>query len=1125
MAVLLLLTVPMKANPVDAKIAQKVAETFMQAQTGTKATLQRIDYAEQTEFPHFYVFGTKSSFVIISADDCVEPVLGYSTENPFGTEKMPENLFWWLKDYDEQITDAAKSGQKATGEVAQQWKELASGNTSKAHSEVIVEPLIQTKWNQGSPYNIHCPGSNSTGCVATAMAQIMKYWEYPTTGFGSHSYTPATHPGYEEQTANFGETTYDWANMTNTYSSTSLNEEKEAVAKLMYHCGISVNMDYGSNGTSSSATTSDVVDALQSYFNYSQTAQYISQDEIVDATGQEDLGQWKNMLKAELTARRPIQYRGRKRIDEEHTSGHSFICDGYEIDANNNDKFHFNWGWGGSSDGSFVITGISYPLNQAAIFGIQPITYDAQPTGLVASVSNLSVSLIWNEVGNASSYNVYRDYVLIGNTETNTGIFTDNNAPIGNHTYFVRSVDSEGNVSLPSNIANATVEFSFTLDNLKIEHLELSYQDGNATLQWDAPYSLQYLNYYDFEGDWGAPSVGDITFYWGTRFPSSIIASGSSITSVSTYFYTPGTYTAYVYLCSSTTPTGTPTTVSGTYSKGWHTIPIESIAINDEQYIWVIFKSSGINRPTIVGVQNSDEGNYYSDDRTTWYHFTGYSFFVSASLTDGNFTYNIYDNDVCVAQNLNTPIHTLSNINPNTAHQYTVKTKLGNEETEASNMVGVTVGTASLTSLELGNNDNMTIAENSTLSVENLTNTNPANLVLEDGAQLIHNTSGVKATVKKNIIGYTNDNNGWNFIASPVSETFAPTEKNGLLSGNYDLYFYEEPTHMWKNHKKHLVDGINQNTNSNFNIEPQKGYLYANSAATTLQFAGTLTPSNNTVNIRDLSYSATELTGFNLVGNPFACNATVDKDYYVVNGHDVSLPESGHIIAPCEGILVQASENDATVTFTKSASSKGTNSSGCIDIIATQGRALIDRARMRFGDGNSLEKFRLDDKLSQISLHHDGQDLAVVYADEENELPLNFKATENGTYTIGIESQNLDLTYLHLIDNLTGIDVDLLATPDYTFEAKTTDYASRFRLVFASVCEDVDSDNENFAFINDGNIIVYKEGILQIIDMTGRIVLSGDAINRVSTNRMTPGVYILRLITANGVKTQKIVID
>lgn len=1126
MAVLLLLTVPMKANPVDAKTAQKVAETFMQAQTGTKATLQRIDYAEQTEFPHFYVFGTKSSFVIISADDCVEPVLGYSTENPFGTEKMPENLFWWLKDYDEQITDAAKSGQKATGEVAQQWKELASGNTSKAHSEVIVEPLIQTKWNQGSPYNIHCPGSNSTGCVATAMAQIMKYWEYPTTGFGSHSYTPATHPGYEEQTANFGETTYDWANMTNTYSSTSPNEEKEAVAKLMYHCGISVNMDYGSNGTSSSATTSDVVDALQSYFNYSQTAQYISQDEIVDATGQEDLGQWKNMLKAELTARRPIQYRGRKRIDEEHTSGHSFICDGYEIDANNNDKFHFNWGWGGSSDGSFVITGISYPLNQAAIFGIQPITYDAQPTGLVASVSNLSVSLIWNEVGNASSYNVYRDYVLIGNTETNTGIFTDNNAPIGNHTYFVRSVDSEGNVSLPSNIANATVEFSFTLDNLKIEHLELSYQDGNATLQWDAPYSLQYLNYYDFEGDWGAPSVGDITFYWGTRFPSSIIASGSSITSVSTYFYTPGTYTAYVYLCSSTTPTGTPTTVSGTYSKGWHTIPIESIAINDEQYIWVIFKSSGINRPTIVGVQNSDEGNYYSDDRTTWYHFTGYSFFVSASLTDGNFTYNIYDNDVCVAQNLNTPIHTLSNINPNTAHQYTVKTKLGNEETEASNMVGVTVGTASLTSLELGNNDNMTIAENSTLSVENLTNTNPANLVLEDGAQLILNSDGVAATVKKNIAAWTIGTpvGGWYFIASPInSNELAPSSVVNMLTDaneenaprTYDLYRLEDDN--WKNYRKNA-----------FNLANGNGYLYANESAQTLSFKGEIKPydaENNTVTLA---------AGWNFIGNPYTRNVVPSLAYHILNNGaaTTSVNANAGLVTPGMGIAVY-SENGGALCLNLPTENAAAPSNGDLQITLNQqitnrnntNTIAIDNTIVSFNESEGLPKFPLLEANSKLYIPKDNEEYAIVSSAAQGEMPINFRAAEDGTYTLMVNPEGVEMNYLHLIDNLTGNDVDLLASPDYTFEAKTTDYASRFRLVFASVCEDVDSDNENFAFINDGNIIVYKEGILQIIDMTGRIVLSGDAINRVSTSGMTPGVYILRLITANGVKTQKIVID
>ena len=216
------------------------------------------------------------------------------------------------------------------------------------------------------------------------------------------------------------------------------------------------------------------------------------------------------------------------------------------------------------------------------------------------------------------------------------------------------------------------------------------------------------------------------------------------------------------------------------------------------------------------------------------------------------------------------------------------------------------------------------------------------------------------------------------------------------------------------------------------------------------------------------------------------------------------------------------SENESVV-FNKTTSAKSTASRNCIDLVISQGKANVDRARVRLNEGIGMEKFSLNDNRSQISLWQNGQDLAVAYVNGSTEMPVNFKASKNGTYTISIESESLNLDYLHLIDNMTGEDIDLLTTPNYTFEAKTTDYASRFRLVFSNY-EDVDGDNETFAYINNGTIIVHQEGTLQIVDMTGRMVMKGDAINRVSTNGMTPGVYVLRLINGEKVSTQKIVV-
>ena len=163
----------------------------------------------------------------------------------------------------------------------------------------------------------------------------------------------------------------------------------------------------------------------------------------------------------------------------------------------------------------------------------------------------------------------------------------------------------------------------------------------------------------------------------------------------------------------------------------------------------------------------------------------------------------------------------------------------------------------------------------------------------------------------------------------------------------------------------------------------------------------------------------------------------------------------------------------------------------------------------------------------RISVFQGGKDFAIAYASEQNEIPLNFKAAKNGQYTISVNVDGMDFSYLHLIDNLTGADVDLLAEPSYTFEAKTSDYASRFLLRFIPK-DGSSTDSETFAFISNGTIIITDvdaNATLQIIDVTGRVVRSTDGVHTVSTSGMNAGVYVLRLINGNDVKTQKIVIQ
>ena len=454
---------------------------------------------------------------------------------------------------------------------------------------------------------------------------------------------------------------------------------------------------------------------------------------------------------------------------------------------------------------------------------------------------------------------------------------------------------------------------------------------------------------------------------------------------------------------------------------------------------------------------------------------------------------------------------------------------------------------------------NATIPTNYVAHVGEISINAGATLTIANGGQLFHTNEGVTATMEKNITGHGGDNNsGWNFIASPLVDNLTPAEDNGFLANEYDLYFYDEPAHYWRNYKPN-------GQYAGFAIEPLKGYLYANENGTTLSMTGTLHPSNEAVTIGNLSHSANTLTGFNLVGNPFACNATIDRTCYTIQTEDnkqVIKAANDATVGPCEGVMVQAAEEDDAVTFTRVGSTLQTNpSNNSLQITLSQvvepvetpvykgdgsssgSETLpVDNAIVSFKEGEHLEKFVFNEHNAKIYIPQNGHDYAITYSDKQGELPLNFKATENGTYTISVNPEGVEMAYLHLIDNMTGADMDLLALrpfdgpqgpqaqgpASYTFTAKTTDYASRFRLVFAPANEDADGDEDApFAFLSNGNWIIANEGqaTLQVIDLTGRI-LSNETINGYVSKAIqaAPGMYVLRLLNDNNVKTQKIVV-
>jgi phage pi2 protein 07 len=372
-------------------------------------------------------------------------------------------------------------------------------------------------------------------------------------------------------------------------------------------------------------------------------------------------------------------------------------------------------------------------------------------------------------------------------------------------------------------------------------------------------------------------------------------------------------------------------------------------------------------------------------------------------------------------------------------------------------------------------------------------------------------------TYTLDITGYGTSAGGYYLIASPVS-MIRPTAENGFLTNEYDLYYFDQAQQgeEWRNYEaKH------------FNIASGKGYLYASQESTTLTFTGAPYEGDGVVTLSktdDVAWS-----GWNLIGNPYAEEAYFGQSFYRMNedGSEIVAVSAG-MVNPMEGIFALAEEDGDEVQFDDAIAGGGNlpvNKNLVLNLNHNQG-GLIDRAFVNFDESNQLPKFQLNPNSTKICFTLDETDFAVVRSDAQGEMPVSFKAAENGTYTLSVNVENMDVDYLHLIDNMTGMDIDLLQTPSYSFEANTTDYTTRFRLVF-STSTSIGENNDSFAFFSNGRFIVSNEGqaTLQVIDVTGRIV-SDEIINGTCSVSVdtTPGVYMLRLVSGNNVKIQKVVV-
>lgn len=357
-------------------------------------------FTDTKGLPTVYAFNKADNrgYILLSADDVAAPVLGYADSGSFDFSEMSPEMGWWIGEYSKQINYAILHGQEP-------YSISATRSTTKAP----IEPLVKVKWNQNAPFNNMCPELNGqrcvTGCVATALAQVMSYWKYPEQPTGTISYTPS---GFSSPlTLDLNSQKLDWSNMLDVYTAGEYNTtQANAVAYLMKACGYSVKMDY--DPSESGAVSYDLGTALINNFGYNKNITYEAREYYTNSD-------WNDMVYAELAAGRPVLYGG-----QSEGGGHQFVCDGYS-----DGYFHINWGWGGMSNGYFLLESLNpdsegigggsggYNFDQDVIRYVQPtLTSDGagaqlQQTGSVTgTISGNTVTLAPNASQNAGWWNM-----------------------------------------------------------------------------------------------------------------------------------------------------------------------------------------------------------------------------------------------------------------------------------------------------------------------------------------------------------------------------------------------------------------------------------------------------------------------------------------------------------------------------------------------------------------------------------------------------------------------------------------------------------------------------------------------------------------------------------------------
>ncbi|MBE0655812.1 MAG: C10 family peptidase, partial [Bacteroidales bacterium] len=342
-----------QAKNVDINTAKNVAINIFTERSGhpnKQALIDKILEEKENGVTVFYIITyADKGFAIISAEDAIKPVLGYSFESYYNEyDHAPAFEFYILERFRKQIYAVKATKKIQDAETKSAWDYYSSATVNFNPKSVQSEfPMLKSIWHQRWPFNGLCPADTNAcptcndhavvGCVATAMAQVLKFWEHPWHGTGSHSYTPEDHPEYGVLSADFGATDYNFD-----YIPDSSDVYFEDLAELNYHCGVAVNMNYGPEGSGAWPwdEKDDVANALRDYFYFDGSVEGIRRSEHTTT--------WVDIMKDNLDANRPVIYGA---IDNQEEEGHAWVLDAYEA----GDMFHCNWGWGGNNDGYFSI--------------------------------------------------------------------------------------------------------------------------------------------------------------------------------------------------------------------------------------------------------------------------------------------------------------------------------------------------------------------------------------------------------------------------------------------------------------------------------------------------------------------------------------------------------------------------------------------------------------------------------------------------------------------------------------------------------------------------------------------------------------------------------------------------